>query len=238
MTRTKRLKRNKRKAFAKKILKNIVLLIIGLVYLVYYILKNVNKLVVKGFKKLPRLAQVITIYTLVGFTAFGIYRVANPIVKVVIEKQIETIEVQAQKQEELVEEGQEEIAFELENQIATDIYNASIKNGLTHEQALLVVSISKHETGYWKSSAFINANNFGGIMCNNATQIKSYESYEEGLNDFVRILKNYYFDLGLDTPETIGKKYCPVGAENDPNGLNKYWVGGVSSFYNEYLNLK
>lgn len=237
MTRTKRLKRNKRKAFAKKVLKNIVLLIIGLVYLIYYILKNVNKLVVKGFKKLPRLAQVSIIYTLVGLSAFGIYRVSNPVVETIVKTETKIIEVQAQEQNEPIEE-QKEVAFELENQIATDIYNTSIKNGLTHEQALLVVSISKHETGYWKSDAFTKANNFGGIMCNGATQIKSYNSYEEGLNDFVRILKNYYFDLGLTTVEQIGAKYCPVGAKNDPNGLNQYWVSGVSSFCNEYLNLK
>ena len=25
----------------------------------------------------------------------------------------------------------------------------------------------------------------------------------------------------------LGKKYCPVGAENDPNGLNKHWLKNV-----------
>jgi hypothetical protein len=72
-------------------------------------------------------------------------------------------------------------------------------------------------------------------MTNGATQIKNYETYEQGLTDFVSILKNYYFDLGLNTIEQIGAKYCPVGAKNDPNGLNKNWVSGVSTFYNNYL---
>ena len=34
----------------------------------------------------------------------------------------------------------------------------------------------------------------------------------------------------------IGAKYCPVGAENDPKGLNQYWVSGVTSIYNSLLN--
>lgn len=26
----------------------------------------------------------------------------------------------------------------------------------------------------------------------------------------------------------LGKRYCPVGADNDPNGLNKHWVKNVT----------
>ena len=25
----------------------------------------------------------------------------------------------------------------------------------------------------------------------------------------------------------LGKRYCPVGAENDPNGLNRHWIRNV-----------
>ena len=57
------------------------------------------------------------------------------------------------------------------------------------------------------------------------------------MTNFVRILKTYYFEKGLNTIEEIGAKYCPVGAANDPNGLNKYWVGGVTNVYNYYLTL-
>jgi hypothetical protein len=28
----------------------------------------------------------------------------------------------------------------------------------------------------------------------------------------------------------LGKRYCPVGADNDPNGLNKHWIKNVK-FY-------
>jgi hypothetical protein len=29
----------------------------------------------------------------------------------------------------------------------------------------------------------------------------------------------------------LGKRYCPVGADNDPNGLNKHWIGNVRKLY-------
>jgi hypothetical protein len=64
--------------------------------------------------------------------------------------------------------------------------------------------------------------------------LKSYSTYEEGLDHFVSVLKNYYFDEGLTTIEQIGAKYCPVGAENDPKGLNVNWVPSVTSIYNSY----
>ena len=31
----------------------------------------------------------------------------------------------------------------------------------------------------------------------------------------------------------LGSRYCPVGAKNDPTGLNKNWVRNVTCFYNE-----
>ena len=29
----------------------------------------------------------------------------------------------------------------------------------------------------------------------------------------------------------LGKRYCPVGADNDPNGLNKHWIRNVRKFH-------
>lgn len=138
---------------------------------------------------------------------------------------------------QVIEETTKEKETIFSNQVEQDIFNKSIELGLTKEQAILIISISRHETGNWTSQAFINKHNFGGIMCNQATQIKSYASYEEGLTDFILVLKNVYFNKGLNTIAEIGAKYCPVGAENDPNGLNKYWVGGVTTFYEEYLKI-
>ena len=118
------------------------------------------------------------------------------------------------------------------NAIESDIYNKSVSIGLTHEQSILVVSISKHETGKWTSNAFINKKNFGGIMGTNG--LKVYNSYEEGLSSFVNLLKNRYFDKGLNTIEQIGNVYCPIGCDND-NGTNQHWIPRVTQYYNEYI---
>ena len=122
-------------------------------------------------------------------------------------------------------------------QVEKDIYNKSIELGLTEKQAMLMIAISRHETGAWTSKAFKEKNNFGGIMWKNATEIKPFDSYEKGLDYFVKHLRNNYLNKGLTTIEKIGAIYCPVGAANDPNGLNKYWVGGVTNFYDSYLKL-
>lgn len=66
--------------------------------------------------------------------------------------------------------------------------------------------------------------------------LKSYSSFDEGLDAFVSLLKNRYFNKGLTTIEKIQPVYCPVGAKNDPNNLNKYWSANVTKYYNEYLN--
>lgn len=54
----------------------------------------------------------------------------------------------------------------------------------------------------------------------------------------IDLLKNDYFNNGLTTIRTIGEVYCPEGAANDPNGLNKYWVPRVTNIYNQYLGLQ
>ena len=36
-----------------------------------------------------------------------------------------------------------------------------------------------------------------------------------------------------DYIEFLGSRYCPIGAENDPKGLNKNWVKNVKYFINK-----
>ena len=49
-------------------------------------------------------------------------------------------------------------------------------------------------------------------MSRNEKPIK-YDTIEEGVEAFISNLANNYFAIGLDTPEEIGKKYCPVNPE-------------------------
>ena len=99
----------------------------------------------------------------------------------------------------------------------------------------LAIAISKHETGSYTSIAFKEKNNVGGMMYWNGTKstLKSFNTLDEGIEAFVKNLKINYIDLGLNTIETIQKKYAPINAGNDPKGLNKYWVSGVSRYYEE-----
>ena len=61
----------------------------------------------------------------------------------------------------------------------------------------------------------------------------AFSSLDEGIEFFVNNLKTKYIDLGLDVIEEISAKYAPIGAENDPNNLNQYWVSGVTKYYKE-----
>jgi hypothetical protein len=216
----------------KSIIKNVIYLLVGFVYGVLFIIHLVNKKVVKLFNKLPKLAKVVAIYSLVAFAIVGVVKINNVKTETIVEEKILAIEI-IDNTEKVVEKEEKEITFSNINE--TNIFNKSIEMGLNKNQALLVIAISRHETGNWTSKAFLNNYNFGGIM--DYDGLRNYSNYENGLNDFVRILKTYYFDLGLNTIEEIGAKYCPVGAENDPQGLNQYWVSGVTNFYENYLKI-
>ena len=91
------------------------------------------------------------------------------------------------------------------------------------------------ETGYGTSDAIRNKNNPGGYMdpATGCSTIKRFSSLDEGIEAVVRNLANGYINQGLNTVNSIGAKYCPVGAANDPNGLNVNWVGNVTTIYNE-----
>lgn len=97
----------------------------------------------------------------------------------------------------------------------------------------LLAAISQHETGNGKSHAAINKNNIAGMMGVNG--LKSYSSVEDSIQDMARNISKNYLGLGLTSISEIGHKYAPVGADNDPTGLNNHWVTGVTKYFN---NLK
>lgn len=232
MTRVKKNKKKRIIQYIKEYIRTLIYSLIG----TYCIIKSINLLIAKIYNKLPRVIKVSVIYTMIILSVLYITK-PRVIEKIIYKENIQTITIEKQTSNDITETIEESKVIDLQNDNANNIYNKAIEKGLTKEQAIIVVSISRHETGNWTSKAFNDKNNFGGIMCNGATEIKRYATYEEGLEDMVRILKTYYFDKGLNEIAAIGAKYCPVGATNDPNNLNQYWVGGVTEFYNEYINL-
>lgn len=216
-----------------------------IVKVVYYIIRNIDNGVAYLYMKLPRLAKVGIIYLMIILSTIGIFsmvpknvdtkviqtNVSNIVEKVETTEQVE--ETETTEQVAIVE--QTNATCKIDNETACYIYNSAIEYGLEHNQALLVVAISRHETGGWSSSLYVNNNNFGGLYNSSAKKFFSYETKEDGLNAMLNTLSKSYFNKGLTTIESIGAKYCPVGA-ND-NGTNQYWVGSVTKIYNQYQAL-
>lgn len=111
-----------------------------------------------------------------------------------------------------------------------DIVAAAEKYGI---DPALFAAIIKQETGSGRS--IDEHNNPGGIM--GSSGLRTYSSIDEGLDSMASLLKRGYYDEGRTTPDTIGPKYCPVGASNDPGSLNQYWIPNVTKFYEEFKSL-
>lgn len=226
----------------KGLIKAFALLIAQIAKMIYLIIKAFNNLNAKLFMKLPRLLKVAIIYILIGLSIFAFEKprvLVKEVLSSSIVEQVETLENEINIQDNQITQQKQEIerlnvVVKL-NDIEKKIYNVAINSELTHEQAILVVAISKHETGNWTSNLYKNNNNFGGIYNSKEQKFYSYESNDKGLQAFVNLLKNNYFGKGLDTIEEIGAKYCPIGASNDPTGVNQHWVPKVTQYYNNYL---
>ena len=119
------------------------------------------------------------------------------------------------------------------------IKEVSLREGI--QDWKIPVAIARHECGYkdnqYLSNAFKNKNNVGGMMYYDTTTKSSYlmtfDTIDAGVEAFVSNLKRNYFNMGLDTIEKIQPKYAPLNAQNDPYGLNEFWVAGVRAFYND-----
>jgi hypothetical protein len=101
---------------------------------------------------------------------------------------------------------------------------------------ILGASIAKHETGNGTSKAIRNLNNVGGIMDTKTGKLRHFKNgVEESIFEMFRLLKYYYIDNGISTIEQIQKKYCPIGALNDPTHLNKNWKPAVKRNYQQII---
>jgi hypothetical protein len=92
----------------------------------------------------------------------------------------------------------------------------------------LIMAIAIHETGHFKSYAYKNYNNPGGMVLNG--NLRKFDNIETGYDFMIRNIKDNYINKGLRTIKDIGNKYAPVGI-NDAGDVNKYWVDYVSRLY-------
>lgn len=225
----RRIKKNL-KNLPKTLIKNIMYVIVGLVYATYLLIRAFDNLVIKLFMKLPRISRAIILWALVISNIYHNFDfkvltkdVKSNTLNIVTEVRAKEDTTTPQEVAQNETKDQEVYVCTLGNETACKIQNKAEEYGIDWK---IAVAISKWETGNWSSSAFKNKNNVGGMMC--STGLISYSTLDDGIEAFVSNLKRNYFDMGLDTVEEIQKKYCPVGAENDPNNLNQYWLGGVT----------
>ena len=115
-------------------------------------------------------------------------------------------------------------------QYSQAFYDAGRKYGVDPK---LLMAIAMHETGKGTSAAFLRKNNAMGISPNGGGP-RTFSSVEESINYAARLLRKHYLDQGLTTIAAIGGKYAPAGAGNDPRGLNKHLVNGVSKYYKSF----
>lgn len=217
-----------------KLFKSIGYILVGFVYEVDYILDKIYDFIAKQFKKLRKRIQKILFYLIIGTSILGItslYKNERVVIKVVERVQAkEVVETEKATKNEVVVEQEKEVC--VLDEVSCKIKEVANNYGIDYKMA---IAIAKWETGYYTSHAFKNLNNVGGMMYWNGkgSQLQTFESLDKGIEAYVSNLKYNYYDLGLNTIESIQKKYAPVGAANDPNNLNSNWVRGVSKIYNE-----
>ena len=221
------------KGLPEKLGMNILYLVVGLIYAIYLLIRAFDNLVVKLFMKLPRWSRAVILWTLVISSVY--HNFEFKVFAKEVEKEEIKINTQIIPQEEVItseevvlnETKQEEVyQCILEHETSCKIQNKAIEYGIDWK---IAVAISRWETGNFTSNIYKTKNNVGGMYCKGFIK---YNSLDEGIEAFVSNLKRNYFDIGLDTLEKIQPKYCPVGAENDPNNLNQHWLGGVTQIYN------
>lgn len=112
---------------------------------------------------------------------------------------------------------------------AKDFITAGQKYNLN---PLFLAAIAQHETGNGTSRAILEKNNVAGMMGRNG--LRTYNTLQESIDAMASNLRRNYLNQGLTTVSQIGAKYAPVGALNDPTGLNNHWVNGVTKKLNAF----
>lgn len=96
---------------------------------------------------------------------------------------------------------------------------------------VIFAAIMIHESAWGTSKAIREHNNPSGQM--SSSVIIHYATLDEGIEATGRTLKNLIIERELQTVEALGSVYCPIGAANDPLGLNKNWVPAIKGFMKE-----
>lgn len=196
--------------------------------------KEINK----AWVKVKKVLIIFFIGFMCGLVYSNLFICSDLIAKAETNENKEAIQIDQEEEKSLKSQKNAELEDlgkieELSNECTLDEVSCKIKK-VAQDYGVdwrLAVAISMHETGNYTSKAFNELNNVGGNFRNGSLMV--FEDLDKGIDFFISNLKTKYIDLGLDTIEEISVKYAPIGAENDPNNLNQYWVSGVYKYYNE-----
>ena len=90
----------------------------------------------------------------------------------------------------------------------------------------LLVAIAGAESSFGQVTC--GPNNAWGWACPNDPA--DFATWADGIDTVMSGLRRYYLDEGRTSVSLIQQKYCPVGAANDPTGLNSHWAQNVTKF--------
>lgn len=210
--------------------------------------KNKEVMTRKGYKRKKEINKVrvkvkkILIIFFIGFMCGLVYSnlfiCSDLIAKAETNENKEVIQIDQEEEKSLKTQKNAELESlekieELSSECTLDEVSCKIKKVAQNYGVdwRLAIAISMHETGKYTSVAFNDNNNVGGNFRNGSLMV--FEDLDKGIDFFISNLKTKYIDLELDTIEEISVKYAPIGADNDPNNLNQYWVSGVTKYYKE-----
>jgi len=91
---------------------------------------------------------------------------------------------------------------------------------------IFLAAVAMHESANGKSEFARHRNNVCGIFRNG--KYHRFTSVDECIEFTARLLASRIYAKN-PTIQGVQRIYCPVGAKNDPRGLNKYWLSGVMS---------
>lgn len=127
---------------------------------------------------------------------------------------------------------------------SADMLNKQFKGKLTNKGGVFVkygeeydvnpafaAAISCWESARGTSKMAKDYNNVFGMLSSSGPI--SYSSIDECIQKAIYNLRMNYLNEGLLNAQAIQKKYAPVGASNDPTGLNSEWLTGVEKLYRE-----
>lgn len=214
-------------------------------------IKKIKKKILKKFKKnklyfkcMLTFLSILIIFLIISLIKYNYnYKYGRRSVDfrlpLVIGENYKKLEFEAKDQDvkvfkEIVYEGktEEEVIEQINKSLTSTLTGTGeifVRNSLEMGvDPYVAVAISLYETGCKWGCSYLarECYNFGGIKGSpncDGTSFKRFNSLEEGIESFVRVVASYY-NNGMDTPEKMQYRYA---------GGSTTWAGKVNAYVNQ-----